>query len=543
MLLVKAENLKKVYAERTVLEVKELLIYTGDRIGVVGRNGAGKTTLFEVLAGELEPEEGSVQRLGGISYCKQFDENAIDTISGGEEMKRKLTEVFANERHLLLLDEPTANLDREGVSRLLKQLAEVESFLCISHDRDLLNKVCNQILEVADGKIHLYPGNYEAYETRKQQERKKAESDYETYIQEKERLTAVYRQKREAAERMVKIPKNMTPKEARLRDFLTVSGRNSSGKQKSMNRSADNVKKRLEHMEVKEKPKQEAIMRLSFERTNPPESKRILEVRALSFGYGDELLLDQVSFAVSNRKKTALLGPNGIGKTTLLRLIEQAYHQGDIDAIRLSPQVCLGILKQDFSQIDPAKTVLDNALAVSVQHPTVVRSVLAGMLFGQETWNKRAEVLSGGEKMRLAFVMLFVSSANVLLLDEPTNYLDLASIQALEKQLQEYEGAVLFISHDSEFVRNTAQELLLMQDKKVTRFAGTLTDYEEEQKRMSRPQPANRDAQLSTEERMRLELQQAKLAGMLGHAPSLEEKERLEAEYWEVTRRLQNTGI
>lgn len=543
MLLVKAENLKKVYAERTVLEVKELLIYTGDRIGIVGRNGAGKTTLFEVLAGELEPEEGSVQRLGGISYCKQFDENAIDTISGGEEMKRKLAEVFANERHLLLLDEPTANLDREGVSRLLKQLAEVESFLCISHDRDLLNKVCNQILEVADGKIHLYPGNYETYKDLKQQERKKAESDYETYIQEKERLTAVYRQKREAAERMVKIPKNMTPKEARLRDFLTISGRNSSGKQKSMNRSADNVKKRLEHMEVKEKPKQEAIMRLSFERTNPPESKRILEVRDLSFGYNERLLLDQVSFAVSNRKKTALLGPNGIGKTTLLRLIEQAYHQGDIDAIRLSPRVCLGILKQDFSQIDPSKTVLDNALAVSVQHPTVVRSVLAGMLFGQETWNKRAEVLSGGEKMRLAFVMLFVSSANVLLLDEPTNYLDLASIQALEKQLQEYEGAVLFISHDTEFVRNTAQELLLIQNKKVTRFAGTLTDYEEEQKRMSRLQPANRDAQLSTEERMRLELQQAKLAGMLGHAPSLEEKERLEAEYWEVTRRLQNTGI
>jgi len=253
--------------------------------------------------------------------------------------------------------------------------------------------------------------------------------------------------------------------------------------------------------------------------------------------------LDQVSFAVSNRKKTALLGPNGIGKTTLLRLIEQAYHQKDTDEIRLSPRVCLGILKQDFSQIDPAKTVLDNAISVSVQHPTVVRSVLAGMLFSQETWSKQAAVLSGGEKMRLAFVMLFVSSANVLLLDEPTNYLDLASIQALEKQLQEYEGAVLFISHDTEFVRNTAQELLLIQNKKVTRFAGTLTDYEEEQKRMSRPQPANRDAQLSTEERMRLELQQAKLAGMLGHAPSLEEKERLEAEYWEITRKLQDTRI
>lgn len=565
MLLLRANNIRKIYGDRTVLEVDSLLVYRGDRIGVVGANGAGKTTLFDILAGTLVPEEGTVQRYGEIAYCRQFEtdmtrtftvasgreerfwkvpqrageEHISATISGGEEMRRRLAEVFSGEKHLLLLDEPTANLDSEGVELLLNQLRQVESFLCISHDRELLTQVCSHILEVADGKLRMYEGNFTAYERQKQEERERAQREYEDYSQEKARLTAVYRQKREAAERMVKIPKNMTPREARLRDFLTVSGRNSSGKQKSMNRQADNVKKRLEHMDAKEKPKEIPVMRLAFEQTDPPESKRVLEVKGLTFGYGERLLFEEASFSLSNRKKTALMGPNGVGKTTLLRLLEQAAP----DCIRLVPKARLGVLRQDFSQIDPTKTVLENALSDSVQQPSVVKSVLAGMLFGPDQWNKQAGVLSGGEKMRLAFVMLFVSAANVLFLDEPTNYLDLPSIEALERQLNEYEGAVLFVSHDREFVRQTAQELLILEDRRITRFAGGLSAYEEELQRRAEIRQretglAAGTGGLTMEERMRLELRQAKLAGQLGHAPSLEEKERLEAEYWEVTRLL-----
>lgn len=136
--------------------------------------------------------------------------------------------------------------------------------------------------------------------------------------------------------------------------------------------------------------------------------------------------------------------------------------------------------------------------------------------------------------MRLAFAMLLVSPANVLFLDEPTNYLDLPSIEALERQLAGYGGAVLFVSHDREFVRHTAQELLLIEEKRLVKFPGTLIEYEEEQEQ--------RAARQSQEERLCLELQQAKLSGMLGHAPSLEEKERLEAEFWKVTKRLQELG-
>lgn len=361
MLLLQAENIKKIYGERIVLDVEELKIYTGDRIGVIGANGAGKSTLFALLAGELEPEAGWIKRFGKISYCRQFGEHGReafhgrevfqekevclqdqvfpeerissgeykiwqaperneDAVSGGELMRRKLAEVFSTRGHILLLDEPTANLDREGIRMLTEKMQRVETFLCISHDRQLLDQVCTSILEVAGGKARLYSGNYSEYEAQKEEERQKAWQDYEEYEQEKSRLEVVYRQKRESAARMRKVPAGMSPREARLRDFLTVSGRNSSGKQKSMNRAADNVKKRIEHMEKKERPRQEMSIRLDFARTNPPESRRVLEVKELDFSYGTRVIFENISFTLSNRKRTALLGPNGSGKTTLLKI-------------------------------------------------------------------------------------------------------------------------------------------------------------------------------------------------------------------------------
>lgn len=552
MLLLKAEHVKKSYGERTVLEIESLLVYSNDRIGVVGANGAGKTTLFEILSGAIEPEEGKVERFGKISYCRQFGDSDGPTlrkgyeaklwkvpqredqsaVSGGEEMRQKLAEAFSGEGHVLLLDEPTANLDREGIDRLIGQLKNAETFLCISHDRNLLNETCTGILEVAEGKIRLYPGNYRAYEQSREKERQRKEKEYLEYMQEKVRLEEVYRSKKESAARMVKIPKNMTPREAHLQDFLTISGRNSGGRQKSMNRAAENVRKRIEHMEAKEKTEQEAVMRLRFDRTDPPEGRRIMEAKDVCFSYGDHVIFREASFSVRNRKKTALSGENGSGKTTLFRLIENAS-AGEENGIRIVPKAKIGVLKQDFSQLDPNRTVLENAMAVSVQEPAAVKGVLAGLLFGIDDWGKRAAVLSGGERIRLALARLFVSDANVLLLDEPTNYLDLVSVRALEKQLAAYEGAVLFISHDREFVGNVAQELLWIDRQRIFKFAGTLAEYEAEQKRREHA-AGTADERMAQEERMRAELRLARLGGLLGHAPSLAEKERMEAEYREL---------
>lgn len=485
----------------------------------------------------------------------QAPDRDSDAVSGGELMRRKLAEVFSAEGHILLLDEPTANLDREGIRMLTERMQKAETFLCISHDRQLLDQVCSSILEVAEGKVRLYAGNYSEYELQKEEERQKAWQDYEKYELEKGRLETVYRQKRESAARMRKVPAGMSPREARLRDFLTVSGRNSSGKQKSMNRAADNVKKRIEHLEKKEKPRQEVSIHMDFSRTNPPESRRVLEVKELDFSYGTRPIFEKASFTLSNRKKTALLGPNGSGKTTLIRYLQKisvseeepeknaAGGKAEFQKLSFAPRVRLGILAQNLRMLDPEKTVLENALTDSVQLPAVVKNMLAGLLFGPDDWNKRAAVLSGGERMRLGFAMLLLSDANVLLLDEPTNYLDLPSIQALEKQLNAYEGAVLFVSHDSRFVQNTAQELLIIEDRKIIKFSGGLEQWEQEKRRLAglasgKSPEAARQERMAGEEKLRLELRLARLSGLLGHASSLEEKEQLEAEYWEIIRAL-----
>lgn len=579
MLLVKAEGIKKIYGDRVVLDIDNLTVYTGDKIGVVGANGAGKTTLFELLAGSLAPDEGRIEYFGTMAYCRQFQNDTTekadkknytqaattkeagiwrtpdrvntDEISGGELMRQKLAAVFAGESHMLLLDEPTANLDSEGIQTLTEQLKNVETFMCISHDRTLLDEVCTSILEMSRGKAKLYVGNYQKYEQQKEEERQKVQRDYEIYTQEKARLEAVYRQKREDAERMRKVPARMTPREARLRDFLAFrGGRNSSGKQKSMDKAADNVKKRLEHMKVKEKPKNERVLHMDFTRTNPPESRRVLEVKELNFSYGERAIFEKASFTLTNRKKTALLGPNGSGKTTLLTFLAKAGDD-EFPELRLAPKARLGILAQNLKQLDLNKTVLENAMAESVQLPAVVKNMLAGLLFGPDDWSKKAAVLSGGERIKLGFAMLLLSSANVLLLDEPTNYLDLPSIKALENQLIQYEGTVLFVSHDRTFLQNTAEEILQIENREIIKFSGTLKEWEQEQKRRRdwNTSAVNKNSQAAgsvksrkkaDEEKMLLELQLARLTGQLGHAPSLEEKERLEAAYWEIVEKLRN---
>lgn len=310
-------------------------------------------------------------------------------------------------------------------------------------------------------------------------------------------------------------------------------------------------------MEEKEKPRQQASIHLNFSLTDPPENRRILEAKGLTFSYGSVPIFEDAAFSLANHKKIALVGPNGCGKTTLFRLLERAYAgQGSEGAgqIRIVPKAKFGFLAQDFSALNPAETVLENALADSVQQPSAVKSALAGLLFPPGTWGKRVAVLSGGERMRLAFAKLLVSAANVLLLDEPTNYLDLPSIRALEKQIQEYEGTVFFISHDQAFIRSTADEILWIEDQKIHTFGGTAEEFERSQKEQEKGKhpkkagngkPSSNKAlgepgpALGKEERLLLELRLAKLAGELARGHSEQEQQRLEAEYLGIARRLQ----
>ena len=214
-------------------------------------------------------------------------------------------------------------------------------------------------------------------------------------------------------------------------------------------------------MEIKEKPKSDAVIKLDFRLTNPPRNAIVIRVEDLTFAYDDIPVLEHCDLVVKNGSKLALLGDNGAGKTTLLNLIMER------EQVSVVPSAKIGYLKQNFSQIDLEKTVMENISRVSIQKESVARMILARLLLTARDLQKLGKDLSGGERMKLAFAMLLVSDINVLIMDEPTNYLDIASIEALENLLSEYEGTVLFTSHDKAFVDHVATDRYLIEHGKT----------------------------------------------------------------------------
>ena len=473
------ENVTVSFGERQLFHIDDLHIYAGERIGLVGMNGAGKTTLLRLMSGEIAPDAGSVRRLCRPFYFRQFgsgEEQAAPAalrrfgvqglaaqtqISGGEDTRMRLAEMFSAERAFALLDEPTANLDAAGIRALEEKLAALETFVLVSHDRDLLNRWCTRIWEIEGGGVQDYAGNYDDYCAQKAQARERMQAEYEQYVSERDRLQQVYAEKKAKARKVAKKPKNISRSDAKVKEF-SASHRSVGSKAQMLERSAKNVQQRIAHMAVKERPRELPRIRPDFRLTDPPQNRIVLEAEHLDFTYpnGREIFRD-ASFQLPRGSRTALLGPNGAGKTTLLRLIKQG------EQVRIVPKARLGFFRQDLGDLDAKKSVLQNVLDVSVQREAVARTILARLLFGAREMDKPAGVLSGGERVRLAFARLFVSAANVLILDEPTNYLDLPSLEALQALFAEYEGTMLFVSHDAAFVRAVATRRLAIEAGKI----------------------------------------------------------------------------
>lgn len=479
MLLVKARDLRHFFGSRCIIDIPAIDIYMADRIGLVGRNGEGKTTLLRILVGELAPEEGLIETYGRAGYLSQLVEDGGNRgyLSGGERTRERLARLFADSPHLLVLDEPTTNLDIQGIEKLERDLQSFRgAVLVVSHDRELLDSVCTQIWELERSQLKVYSGNYTAYYQMREQQLEAAWAEYQSYLKERRHLEEAIRTQESKARSTKKAPSRMGVSEARLHKGTART------RKAKVEQGAKSLKSRLERLEVKEKPFEMKGPSIDLQPPRPVYNQIVLRVESLSIAFPGKQLLQGVNFTIRRGDKAALIGPNGSGKTTLLKKIVQGAPE-----IEIAGSVKLGYFSQTLDILDGDKTVLENVEETAVYPRQLVRLVLGRLLFRGDDVHKKVSLLSGGERVKCAFAKVFLQDINFLVLDEPTNYLDIDSIEALAEVIKEYGGTVLFVSHDRRFISQTANQILSIEERKISSFAGSYAEFQKRRKAVEQP--------------------------------------------------------
>ncbi|NFO47901.1 ABC-F type ribosomal protection protein [Clostridium botulinum] len=486
MVLIKLDKVKKYYGDRLILDICNLEILENDKIGIVGENGAGKTTLIKVILGEVAPDEGKVFLSNSYSYISQSEEcsgeyqggkikkiikspdNYDGFLSGGEKMKIKINKAINVQSSILIADEPTANLDTNSIKNIEKIISEYKgSLLLVSHDREFLDKLCNNILEIENGKVKLYKGNYSKYIKLKAEEREAEQRENHRYIAEKKRLEKAIIGKENNRDSIRKTPKRMGNSEARLHKM---------GNQKSKKNLEGNIKSlksRINHLEEKEKPNAIKEIRIRINKGKEMHSKTVIEVRNLNLYVNNEILINDCNFKIKKGEKVAITGANGCGKTTLIKKIIK----NNTESIRLSQYISIGYFDQNQDILHEDKSILDNIRLNSSYDETFIRINLDGFGFKGDTVYKNVSTLSGGEKVKCALCKNILSDNNTLILDEPTNYLDIKSIEALETAIKNTEKTVLIVSHDRKFISNVCNCIIEIRDNKLNYFNGNYNEF------------------------------------------------------------------
>ncbi|SMC36210.1 ribosomal protection-like ABC-F family protein [Papillibacter cinnamivorans] len=509
---------------KNILDGLTFQVFAGERVGLLGRNGAGKTTVFRILAGLMGYDEGEVflspgRRLGLISQIPVYPEGFVvedvlrsafsevfalqsemdalanamaedpseanlkkygelsarfealggygaetalnkvsnglelssmrdrlfDTLSGGEKTRVNLARLILEDTDILLLDEPTNHLDIRSVEWLEDYLSSFRgTVLVISHDRYFLDSVVTRIVELENGKAELYSGNYSFYAEEK-------EARYQERLRRYEIEEAKIAQLSFAAERM----HGWAQRNAKL------------------HRRAFAMEKRIERMKKTERPVKEREMKARF-RSMEFHGDEVLMLDSVSKSFGERTLFRSLELLVEGGDRIALIGDNGTGKTTLLRIL-LGEEPPDTGRLRLGPAVRAAFLPQVVRFEHPERSLMDTLLYELDCTPQAARNRLAAFRFQGEDVYKPVSVLSGGEQSRLRLCMLMDGSINFLILDEPTNHLDIQSREWIESALEEYEGTLLFVSHDRYFVSRFATRIWELRDGGLTDFDG---DYE-----------------------------------------------------------------
>ncbi len=485
----------KAFGGRTLFEEASLQVNRGDRIGLVGPNGAGKSTLFSLILGDALPDEGKIalersatigflpqehapaneetvlelacgrsahdpatqetdwqleprakRILAGLAFRESDFERSTKTLSGGWVMRAHLARLLVQEPELLLLDEPTNHLDLESLVWFQEYLKNYPgAILMISHDREFLNQLVGSIVEISHRRLNRYRGNWDSYVEQKA-------------AREEQQLAAYKNQQKEIASLQL------------FADRFRAKASKASQAQSKL--------KQIDRMEKIEAPvAREKTVHFRF--PQPPRSgHRVITLKEVDHAYGQQVVYRDLNFEAERGQRTVLVGPNGAGKSTLLKLLAGVLpvQKGTRE---LGHNVKVGYFSQyRVDMLDPKMTVLqtsrDMPNPVSEQ---VARTVLGSFLFRGDDVFKPTTVLSGGEKTRLALVRLLLDPPNLLLMDEPTTHLDVGSIDALIGALGQYEGTLIFISHDVYFIRAVAKTVLHINAGKLTPYPGDYDYY------------------------------------------------------------------
>ncbi|WPC40427.1 ribosomal protection-like ABC-F family protein [Clostridium sp. JS66] len=485
MLLIEGSNIKKYFGDRLILDIDNLKVYSEDRIGIVGSNGVGKTTLVNMLSKRFEPDEGLIKLYGRYSYISQLGEpdskiisnemaskfgiEAIwnEKMSGGEKTRFKLAYTLGCNSSLIFADEPTSNMDIEGIECVEEKFKEYKgALIIISHDRIFLDKLCNKIWEIEHGKIKIYNGNYSDYAFQKTQERERAEFEYEEYVKEKERLQGVIIDTKQKSKNVRKAPKRMGNSEARLHKMGDQRSRS------NLDGAVKNINKRIEHLQIKEKPNKQQDIKLNIPGSNKLYSKIVIEGRNINRVFGEKVIFNNAEFNIYNESKTALIGANGCGKSTLIKMI-----MNEDSSVKVAEGAKIGYFSQDMSILREELTLIENVMENSIYNETFARLLLARLLIKGEDIYKKVSVLSGGERVKVSFAKILVQDINLLILDEPTNYMDINSLEVVEKVLKEYSRTLLFVSHDRRFINSVADNIITIENCKIKSFNGNYEGY------------------------------------------------------------------
>ncbi|MBR3802737.1 MAG: ABC-F family ATP-binding cassette domain-containing protein [Clostridia bacterium] len=529
MAVLSAQNLNMSFGDRTLFDGVSFEINTGDRVGLIGANGTGKTTLFRLILGSESPTSGEIhpgkntvvgymeqhacrnshrsvydeimtvfepliekekrieqlsnmidagaaidsvieeqlrlteefEREGGLTcrsrarstlvglgFAAEMHSLTCDKLSGGQRSKLSLGKLLLSDPDLLLLDEPTNHLDIESVEWLEAFLADYKgAALIISHDRYFLDRVTTRTMEIEHRKMRIYKGGYTEFIKQKEKDKEIAQRHYDNTMDEVHRIEKMIEQQR---------------RWNRERNIRTAEH-----KQKSIDRLMDGL----------EKPEaDEATLKFNF-RTLVETGNDVLICQGLTKGFGGEPLFKDADLLIKKGERAFLLGANGCGKTTFLRVLMGEYiPQAGIR--KFGENVRVGYFDQTLSGLDENKTVLDEVWdRYRKLTQTEVRSALAAFLFRGDAVFARVGDLSGGEKARVALLKLMLGGYNLLLLDEPTNHLDITSREALEDALLGYDGTMLIVSHDRYFINKLSTRILRLGQNGIEEFGNDYDEY------------------------------------------------------------------